>query len=417
MTAMTTPRHAISRATEAIHHQLDTVADASLWSMDPAETAKTLQALTRAAARLAELEARVAGHADTLQVGSETGATSTAHWWATVTRQTKPTTLRKIALARALGSGDHEPVRQGLVAGDLLADQAQVILRAIGKLPDDLDPALAAKAEEHLVAEAAHYDAKALAIMGDRLLEVIAPEIADAHEARLLAREEAAAAAATRLTMTDDGHGIMRGTFAMPSVPGAMLKKLLLGFAAPKHRAATDGHLGERRPTPERMGQALVELIERYPADRAPHAGGLSATALVLIPLDTLMGGLKAAHLDTGEPLSPGLARRIACQAGIIPVVLGGKSEVLDVGRKRRFHTKAMRYAMVARDGGCIVDGCDYPPSLTHAHHNETSWAHGGDTSLTNGCLICPGHHTRAHDPTYRQAKLPNGKITFHRRT
>ena len=56
--------------------------------------------------------------------------------------------------------------------------------------------------------------------------------------------------------------------------------------------------------------------------------------------LDTLMGGLKAAHLDTGETISPGAARRLACQAGIIPAVLDGKSQVLDLGRGKRYYTK-----------------------------------------------------------------------------
>ena len=69
MTAMITPRHRISVATAHIHAELDTVADASLWSMTAAETAATLLALTRAEARIAELKARVAAHADEHSVG------------------------------------------------------------------------------------------------------------------------------------------------------------------------------------------------------------------------------------------------------------------------------------------------------------------------------------------------------------
>jgi hypothetical protein len=68
---------------------------------------------------------------------------------------------------------------------------------------------------------------------------------------------------------------------------------------------------------------------------------------------------LKAAKLDTGTPISPGQARRMACQAGIIPMVLGGPSEILDVGCKQRFHTEAMRMAMLVRDQGCATHGCE----------------------------------------------------------
>ena len=84
-----------------------------------------------------------------------------------------------------------------------------------------------------------------------------------------------------------------------------MLKKHLYALAAPKHRAS-QGPLGERRPTPERLGHAFTELIQRYPAKNLPKAGGLNATVVVLMHLDTLMGELKAAHLDTGETISPG---------------------------------------------------------------------------------------------------------------
>ena len=42
--------------------------------------------------------------------------------------------------------------------------------------------------------------------------------------------------------------------------------------------------------------------------------------------------------------------------------------------------------------------------------------SHGGGTDR-DGWLICPGHHTRAHDPSYTWAKLPNGRVAFARRT
>ena len=75
------------------------------------------------------------------------------------------------------------------------------------------------------------------------------------------------------------------------------------------------------------------------------------------MPLDTLMGGLKAAKLDTGETISPGLARRLACEAGIIPAVLGGTSQVLDLGRKKRFHNEAQRIVKIIETGGCTGPG------------------------------------------------------------
>ncbi len=73
----------------------------------------------------------------------------------------------------------------------MLVEQARVIVKAVDDLPDDLAQDLVAQAEAHLVAEAAHHDARTLKLLGQRLLEVAAPDVADAHEAKLLEREEA----------------------------------------------------------------------------------------------------------------------------------------------------------------------------------------------------------------------------------
>ena len=88
---------------------------------------------------------------------------------------------------------------------------------------------------------------------------------------------------------------------------------------------------------------------------------------------------------------------------------------MLDVGRARRFFTKAQRVALMVRDHGCTTDGCDWPPGMCHAHHDHP-WSQGGNTDLKHGRLLCPKHHARAHDPAFTLAKLPGGKVAFHRR-
>jgi hypothetical protein len=304
-----------------------------------------------------------------------------------------------------------------LAHGDLRLEQAQVIIRAVKALPEDLDPDLVIKAERHLVTAAQEHDARTLKILGRRLLEVVAPDLADAHEADLLEKEEAKAAQAARLTMTDDGHGKTYGRFTLPTAHAARLKKMLLAIAAPKHQAATHGRGVERRPGPQRMGRAFAELIERISAKDLPKVGGTDATIVVTIDLDTLTGKLqKAGVLDTGDRISPREARRLACTARIIPVVLNGVSEVLDVGRARRLFTRAQLLAMSLRDAGCVAEGCDWPPWLCHGHHWQR-WTDGGPTDLANGGLLCPRHHATAHDPTYETTRHPAGKVTFHRRT
>ena len=406
-------RHVVSRAALQVGEVLDEVAESSVWSMDPDETAATLTVLTKLEARVGELKLRVAAHADDARVGEASGATSTANWWAHATQQTRPEAHKQVRLAQALANG-HEPVRAALAAGDLVVEQARVIVNAVEQLPADLESGLVEQAERFLIGEAAHHDARALRILGWRLFEVIAPDQADEREAKLLEREERDAAAAVRFTMSEDSHGRVYGRFTLDALHGAMLKKHLLALAAPKHQAATTGPLGERRPGPERMGRAFAEFIERYPVEEIPNAGGVAATVVVTIDLATLLGGLKAGTLDTGEKVTAGTARRLACEAGIIPAVLGGCSEVLDIGRKGRFHTAPMRVAMALRDGGCTATGCDWPPGLCHAHH-DIRWADGGCTNTKDGRLLCPRHHARAHDPDFTMTKLPGGKVAFTR--
>ncbi len=292
---------------------------------------------------------------------------------------------------------------------------AEVIVNAVDALPADLvEPELVAKARAQLIHHARDHDAKALRILGRRILDVVAPEVGEEHERRVLLREERDGRAAARFTMFDDGHGRSHGRFTLPTLQAEMLRKTLTALASPRHVSGDAGP--SQRPMPERMGRAFMEYVEAYPSDRLPDAGGVPASLVVTVSLESLLSGLGSAELDTGGVISADEARRLACRAGIIPAVLGGKSQVLDVGRARRLHTRAQRLALGVRDRGCTAEGCDWPPGMCHAHH-DTAWSRGGATSVDNGRLLCPRHHARAHDPAFTMAKRPGGKVVFTRRT
>jgi hypothetical protein len=157
-----------------------------------------------------------------------------------------------------------------------------------------------------LISYAADHDANDLRRLGRRIVEVVAPEVGEAHEARLLEREERDAEAAATFRMVEDGHGRCHGRFTLPSLHGAMFKKALLAIAAPRHRTAVDGRAPvPGRPSAQKLGQALMEYLETYPAEKLPHSGGVSATVVVTMPLETLIGGLAATQLDTGHRVSP----------------------------------------------------------------------------------------------------------------
>ncbi len=137
---------------------------------------------------------------------------------------------------------------------------------------------------------------------------------------------------------------------------------------------------------------------------------------VVTIDLDTLLGRLGEATLSTGARISAGHARRLACEAGIIPTILNGPSAVLDLGREKRLFDHHQLTALHLRDGSCTAEGCDWPPGLCHAHHMNP-WSTGATTDLTNARLLCAHHHARIHDETYHHTLTTNGHVRFHRRT
>ncbi len=135
---------------------------------------------------------------------------------------------------------------------------------------------------------------------------------------------------------------------------------------------------------------------------------------LVHLDLAHLLDGLGAARLDAGDRISAGEARRLACGAGIVPVVLGGASAPLDLGVTRRLHSAAQRRALSVLHETCAAEGCERPFAWCDVHHRQP-WSQGGPTDLANGVPLCGFHHRRAHDGRFRVDGLASGEIKFRR--
>ena len=110
------------------------------------------------------------------------------------------------------------------------------------------------------------------------------------------------------------------------------------------------------------------------------------------------MGGPEA-----GTLLAPETVRRLACDATIIPAVLGVAGAVVDLGTEVRLFTAAQIKWLWLRDGHCTYPGCDMPGQWADAHH-LVHWADGGPTELLNAALLCERHHTIVHNRRYAGA-------------
>ncbi|MDN4162263.1 HNH endonuclease signature motif containing protein [Nocardioides abyssi] len=411
--------HPVCRAVAKSRRKARSACSSQLWQMSDTEVSTALLEATRLRTQAEALELKLAAEADRRAVGDKVGATDTASWWSHETRQDRPAAKRRMRLAESLDR--HAPTAAALAEGAISVDHARVITDCVDKLSDDLeDPTIPERAEKHLLNEALDVTPKTLAILAKHVLTVVAPEIGEERDARALQREEREARANAWLTMCPDGKGSVRGKFSIPTLHGEMLKKMLLAFAAPKHQAATRGdetaEAGDRRPSPERMGDAFCELLERLPADKLLQLGGLNASVVVIIDYTALTSDIGRATLESGEPISASQARRMACEAGLLPAVLGRKSELLDLGRTARLFSGAQRRGLAITQQTCTATGCDWPAHLCHAHHDD-SWLHGGKTDIRNARLLCPRHHARVHDPRFATTHHPDGAVSFHMRT
>lgn len=194
------------------------------------------------------------------------------------------------------------------------------------------------------------------------------------------------------------------------------------------------------RPAALRRADALVEIMRRGVSAPGEVPTCDKAQVVVTIGLESLLGAEQAERpapagstagppgshyrtgsggltggsglTATGEVLPPSVVRRMACDGGIIPVVLGSRSEVLDLGRTVRWFTRGQKKALWLRDRGCTYPGCTMPPQWTDAHHVDW-WSHGGATDVANGALLCERHHTHVHTRDLTATITATG-VTWH---
>lgn len=324
-------------------------------------------------------------------------------------------------------------VQQALEDGRLTLPQARAIASQVHTLPR-VPEFRAAVADRMLgLATDAGHDASALQTAFAEVVRELDPDAAifDAEKER--SKAERGAHHERHLTITDDGRGGVWFKGYGSSEDGEHLKATLLPLSAPvtTEPGACGGHAsdplgpmfdadGNRTqvpcPTPgcahdgsdprdagARLWDALVDACIRLRnADELPRDHGSAVKVVVTIDHDSLRqqtidaGLAREGRADTGARLSATAVRRLACDAHILPAVLGTDGQVLDVGRAHRLVTPAIWAALVLRDRHCAFLGCTRMPLACDAHH-IVHWADGGDTSLDNLILLCRHHHTLTH--------------------
>lgn len=350
---------------------------------------------------------------------------------------------------------------QEAARGAISHTHAVVIGRALRDLPDATTDVQRRRAEQALVSDARRLAPKDLETRARRITELfVAESEVDAAEDSLLRRREAAARQRASLVMWDNRDGSWSGKFTLPELQARILKTVVDAYAAPRRTHLRDdaGHsagagasavgssmagpdaeargqavrgrddlnlgLGRGRalvdsdsdkPYDRKAGEALMALVEHLPVDGLPTSGGTPARIVITIDEQKLRSAVAAATLATGERLSAGEVRRLACTHGLLPAVLGAASVPVDLGRAQRLFSPHQRDALASLDGGCVAPGCDRPPAWCEAHHGADPWNRGGTTDLKDGYLLCSAHHHEAHQRRWCFRRGPDGRAEVDR--
>ncbi|KAB1928877.1 DUF222 domain-containing protein [Micromonospora noduli] len=363
--------------------------DAAAWALPEHELIAALDAAHRLQQRLAAVTLALIREVDGRGTARTQGASCTAVWLRERLRLTVPDARRLVDLATVLDTGN-PGIRQALADGHLSLDQARVITDTAATVQATAGTQAADKAVSLLTDWASQFDPTHLRKLGTRILDHVAPDIADAATQAALDAEARRATRDRHLTLSEQTDGRLRLTGTLDTETAALFRAAIDPLSAPSG-------LDDTRSPRQRRHDALAEVCRlALRTGELPEHGGDPAQIVVTTSYEALTRQLSSSALDTGLSLTPEAVRRLACDATLLPAVLGGTGQVLDVGRQRRLITGPLRRALVLRDRGCAFPGCDRPPRWCHAHHIH-HWADGGPTSLSNAVLLCGHHHRHLH--------------------
>jgi hypothetical protein len=282
-----------------------------------------------------------------------------------------------------------------LASGDITLEHAAVVARTADE-----------RHREAVVADEASLVAQAKATSADRFAKDVRAFVdrIDA-DGGLVRCERLRARRSASMHVRPDGMGVT--VLELDPESHAWWRSALGTFAEQLWRAdhpkSNEPMPVEERSNRQRLADAAIEMARRALATGPAAAREVRPVVIARFDRDVLVEQLRIVDAEiTGVgPVPAATARRLACDCDVLPVVLGGKREVLDLGRSARLPNRAVRRALLARDIGCRWVGCDRPHEWCEAHH-IVEWETGGVTALWNLVLLCSRHHHMVHEGGWR---------------
>lgn len=339
--------------------------------------------------RLAEIDRR--------RLFARDGYLSNASWLATTFRVGWGTARGDTRVARALD--EMAVTRRALEAGDVSMAAVRVLVGA-----REVDASAFTRSEDHLVQAARVHSMpdlqRAVAFWRQRVEQERVPDAGEALRAR------------RRLHASVTFEGMVRLDGDLDPEAG---ETLLTALGAVLDAGSRTGREDGRTPA-QRRADGLHEICRQWlDITNRPAVAGERPHVTVTVDAGVLAGTIAgAAELDHVGVIQADLARRLACDASVTRVVVAGRSEPLDVGRRTPVVPPAIRRAVIVRDRRCRFPGCDRRHTWCDAHH-VVHWAHGGPTALSNLVLLCRRHHRMLHQHGRFQLSMEDGAPVFRR--
>ncbi|MDR0366669.1 MAG: HNH endonuclease, partial [Bifidobacteriaceae bacterium] len=331
-------------------------------------------------------------------------------------------TRRQLAAAAKLAG--NPVVEAASLAGEVNSSQAVRAANAASLAKHQLPPEAHAQAEELAVKYATRGSQTSPAQLAETVLALLAPQLPPSVPDPTAAEQQALRAHRLRyVTFAPDGAGSMRFSGQLPLLEGEAFKALVSAYAERTRAArkqAADAPYSLKNiqndtytPWSALLADGLVAMVENLSSSGiAPNYGGDRPRLNITLSFDQL----KAAVIDAqpvqlkefgDEVLSASQVRRLACDCEVLPAVLNGESQVLDIGRASRVTPRSARRAVELRDEGCCFPGCAEPAARTQMHH-LVPWIKGGPTVVGGLAAFC-SHHHGVVEPVYIQAS--NGEM------
>lgn len=297
-----------------------------------------------------------------------------------------------------------------LESGMISLDAVEAIRRGLG----DIDPAVTAE-------QLAHACARLIETSTGRTPEQVyrsARHERDALDEDGIERREKERRELRSVRVWWDAAGMYCGTWRLPAEEGTILASAFDDLLSPRRggprfvteedRARAGEVFADERTTEQVAADALVDMVRlAVDADPGTLFGRRRPAVRVIVTETQLRQRAGHGHIEGHpDPVSFATIERHLCDTGAISIGFDDDGQCVNVGRNKRLFTERQRTGMAVRDGGCMAEGCDRPPSYCEAHHID-QWARdNGQTNIADGILFCRRHHLWMHNSGYQVIRV-----------